>query len=106
MTPQYIIEEVQRKANEQNHKVQLYALELFKEEHFKKTHFSGNCYYSDLHRLEHRTKIQIEKMLEIFEYEEMKDFYIRREKIISQIKDIKIDREVERNKFLLNYLTK
>lgn len=102
---QDIISEVNRRANELNYQVQLFALGLYQKEYFKPKHFSGNDYYSELHKEAHRIKKQEERWIDFYGEEEMQNFFIKREKIEGKIQELKLERKVERESFVLNFMS-
>jgi len=102
---QDIIYEVNRRANELNYQVQLFAIELYQKEYFKPKHFSGNDYYSELHREAHRIKKQEERWFDFYGEGDMQYFFIRREKVEEKIQELKSERKAEREGFVLNFMS-
>jgi len=106
LNAQDIIAEVNRRANELNYQVQLYALELYQKEYFKPKHFSGNDHYSELHKEVHRIKKAEERWIDFYGEDVMQNFFIRREKIEEKIQELKSERKAEREGFVLDFITK
>lgn len=105
LNAQDIIVEVNRRANELNYQVQLYALELYQKEYFKPKHFSGKDNYSELHKELHRIKKSEERWVDFYGEEGMQGFYIRRERVEEKIQELKSERKAERDDFILHYIT-
>lgn len=100
-----IILEVNRQANELNYQVQLFALELYQKEYFKPKHFSGNDFYSNLHKEKHRLNKRKEEWIDLYGIENLQHFVIRKEQIELKIEELKLERQSDRDSFILNFLS-
>lgn len=102
------MDEVNRRANELNYQVQLYAFSLYQKEHFDKRHFSGKDYYSELHRELHRIKKTMERWMDYCDYIDCnKAFFMqsRKEKIELKLSEMKLERQNERKSFVMNFVS-
>lgn len=101
--------EVNRRANELNYQVQLYAFDLYQREYFDKKHFSGNDYYSELHRELHRIKKTMERWMDYCDCTDCNEAFFlqsRKEKIELKLSEMKLERQNERDSFVLEYVSK